>query len=194
MSRRNRLGGVFERLLWASRLIMVVAVLTSVLLAIGTLYLAVVDAARVLGVLTDYADLSLGSKEATYLRNEAVTSIVRTLDGFLITSILLIFAFGIYELFIGDIEVIDRSEAALRFLAVNSLNQLKANVARLVILVLVIEFFGIALSIQYIQPLDLLYLAVGIVLVSGGIFLTGPRRALEPREGEDGDDNKRGEP
>ncbi len=82
---------------------MVVAVLTSVLLAIGTLYLAVVDAARVLGVLTDYADLSLGSKEATYLRNEAVTSIVRTLDGFLITSILLIFAFGIYELFIGDI-------------------------------------------------------------------------------------------
>ncbi len=85
MSRRsNRLGGVFERLLWASRLMMVVAVLTSVLLAIGTLYLAVVDAARVLGVLTDYADLSLGSKEATYLRNEAVTSIVRTLDGFLI--------------------------------------------------------------------------------------------------------------
>ncbi len=150
MSRRsNRLGGVFERLLWASRLMMVVAVLTSVLLAIGTLYLAVVDAARVLGVLTDYADLSLGSKEATYLRNEAVTSIVRTLDGFLITSILLIFAFGIYELFIGDIEVIDRSEAALRFLAVNSLNQLKENVARLVILVLVIEFFGIALSVQY---------------------------------------------
>lgn len=52
----NRLGGVFDRLLWASCLIMVVAVLTSVLLAIGTLYLAVVDATRVLGVLTDYAD------------------------------------------------------------------------------------------------------------------------------------------
>ncbi len=91
--------------------------------------------------------------------------------------ILLIFAFGIYELFIGDIEVIDRSEAALRFLAVNSLNQLKENVARLVILVLVIEFFGIALSVQYTQSLDLLYLAVGILLVSGGIFLTAPRRA-----------------
>ncbi len=107
---------------------------------------------------------------------------------------MLIFAFGIYELFIGDIEVIDRSEAALRFLTVNSLNQLKENVARLVILVLVIEFFGIALSVQYTQPLDLLYLAVGIVLVSGGIFLTAPRRAREPRAGEDGDDHKRGEP
>jgi uncharacterized membrane protein YqhA len=55
----------------------------------------------------------------------------------------------------GDIEVIDRSEPALRFLAVHNLNQLKENVARLVILVLVIEFFGVALSVQYAQPLDL---------------------------------------
>ena len=188
----NRLEAVFERLLWGSRLIMLVAVLTSVLLALGTLYLAVVDATRVIGILADYADPSLGSKEATYLRNEAVASIVRTLDGFLITSILLIFAFGIYELFIGDIAVIDRSEAALRFLAVNTLNQLKENMARLVILVLVIEFFGVALSLQYAQPLDLLYLAVGILLVSGGIFLTAPRSASEHRTGEGGDTNRRG--
>jgi uncharacterized membrane protein YqhA len=193
MSRQsNRLGGVFERFLWGSRLIMLVAVLTSVLLALGKLYLAVVDATRVVGILTDYADPSLGSKEATYLRNEAVASIVRTLDGFLITSILLIFAFGIYELFIGDIAVIDRSEAALRFLAVNTLDQLKENVARLVILVLVIEFFGVAVSLQYAQPLDLLYLAVGILLVSGGIFLTAPRSASGHRTGEGGDTNRRG--
>lgn len=192
----NRLGEAFERLLWGSRLIMLLAVVTSVLLALGTLYLAVLDAARVLGILSEYADSSLGSKEATYLRNEAVTIIVRTLDGFLITSILLIFAFGIYELFIGDIEVIERSEAALRFLAVHSLNQLKENVARLVILVLVIEFFGIALSVQYTQPLDLLYLGVGILLVSGGIYLTAPRSASsEPQVNEGAnEDDRRGEP
>jgi uncharacterized membrane protein YqhA len=71
--------------------------------------LAVVDATRVVGILTDYADPSLVSKEATYLRNEAVAFIVSNIDGFLITAILLIFAFAIYELFIGDIEVIDRS-------------------------------------------------------------------------------------
>ena len=103
MSRQsNRLGGVFERFLWGSRLIMLVAVLTIVLLALGKLYLAVVDATHVVDILTDYADPSLGSKEATYLRNEAVASIVSTIDGFLITAILLIFAFGIYDLFIGD--------------------------------------------------------------------------------------------
>jgi uncharacterized membrane protein YqhA len=102
-------------------LLMLIAVVVSVLLAFGTLYLAVVDATRALGILIDYADPSLDSKEATYLRNEAVTVIVRTIDGFLITSILLIFAFAIYELSIGNIDVIDRSEAALRFLAVHNL-------------------------------------------------------------------------
>lgn len=102
-------------------LLMLIAVVVSVLLAFGTLYLAVVDATRALGILIAYADPSLDSKEATYLRNEAVTVIIRTIDGFLITSILLIFAFAIYELSIGDIDVIDRSEAALRFLAVHNL-------------------------------------------------------------------------
>jgi uncharacterized membrane protein YqhA len=94
----------------------------------------------------------------------------------------------------GDIEVIDRSEPALRFLAVHNLNQLKENVARLVILVLVIEFFGVALSVQYAQPLDLLYLSVGILLVSGGIYLAAPRNASEPQISEDTGKDRRDEP
>ena len=188
------MGGRFERLLWGSRLLMLIAVVASVLLALGRLYLAVVDATRVLGILIDYADPSLDAKEATYLRNKAVTVIVRIIDGFLITSILLIFAFGIYELFIGDIDLIDRSEAALRFLAVHNLDELKENVARLVVLVLIIEFLGVALSIQYAQPLDLLYLAVCILLVSGGIFLPAPPSAGEARASEDVGDERRKEP
>jgi uncharacterized membrane protein YqhA len=173
---------------------MLIAVVASVLLALERLYLAVVDATRVLGILIDYADPSLDAKEATYLRNKAVTVIVRIIDGFLITSILLIFAFGIYELYIGDIDLIDRSEAALRFLAVHNLDELKDNVARLVILVLIIEFLGVALSIQYAQPLDLLYLAVCILLVSGGIFLPAPPSAGEARASEDVGDERRTEP
>jgi uncharacterized membrane protein YqhA len=87
--------------------------------------------------------------------------------------------------------VIDRSEAALRFQAVHNLNQLKENIARLVILVLAIEFFGVALSLQYTQPLDLFYRVVGILLVSGGIFLTAPRSTSEPELSEDVGEDQR---
>jgi len=76
---------------------------------------------------------------------------------------------------------------------VNTLNQLKESVARLVVLVLVIEFVGVALSLQYAQPLDLLYLAIGILLVSG-LYLTTPRRASEPRASEDVGDDRHDEP
>ena len=61
----------------------------------------------------------------------------------------------------------------------NTLNQLKESVARLVVLVLVIEFLGVALSLLYAQPLDLLYLAVGILLVSGGLYLTTPTALIK---------------
>ena len=76
----------------------------------------------------------------------------------------------------------------------NTLNQLKESVARLVVLVLVIEFLGVALSLQYAQPLALLYLAVGILLVSGGLYLTTPRSASEPRTSEDVGDDCHDEP
>ena len=76
----------------------------------------------------------------------------------------------------------------------HNLNELKENVARLVILVLVIECFGVTLSLQYAQPLGLLYLPVCILLVSGGIFLTAPRSARETRASEDVGDERRNEP
>ena len=76
----------------------------------------------------------------------------------------------------------------------NTLNQLKESVARLVVLVLVIEFLGVALSLQYAQPLDLLYLAVGILLVSGGLYLTTPRSASEPPASEGVGDDRHDEP
>ena len=45
--------------------------------------------------------------------------------------------------------------------------------ARLIILVLLIEFFQRALRIPYDSATDLFYLAVGILFVSAALFLTG---------------------
>ena len=70
-----------------------------------------------------------------------------------------------------------------------NLDEPKERVARLVLLVLVIEFFQHALRLQYEGPLDLLYLAGGLLLVGDGLYLTGSRapggREHEARETED---------
>jgi uncharacterized membrane protein YqhA len=175
----------FERALWASRLVMLIAVVGSLLLAFGSFYLAIIDVISALAIFRNYSVLSLSTQAFTDLRNEAVTTIVRALDGFLISAILLLFAFGVYELFVSKINPARRSTAVLHFLASGTLDELKEKVARLVIVVLVIEFFQRALRVSYEQAQDLLYLAIGILLVSGAIYLTAPRRleATEPSEG-----------
>src|ERR671916_1957520 len=174
----------FERVLWTSRLVMLVAVVGSVLLAFGSFYLAIIDVISAFVVFRDYSDLSLSTQAFIELRNEAVTTIVRALDGFLIGAILLLFAFGVYELFVSKISPARRSEAVLRFLAPGTLDELKEKVARLVIVVLVIEFFQRALRVPYEQAQDLLFLAIGILLVSAAVYLTAPRRLEGSESGE----------
>ena len=123
----------FERALWASRLVMLIAVVGSLLLAFGSFYLAIIDVISALAIFRNYSVLSLSTQAFTDLRNEAVTTIVRALDGFLISAILLLFAFGVYELFVSKINPARRSTAVLHFLASGTLDELKEKVARLVI-------------------------------------------------------------
>ena len=177
----------FERVLWDSRLLMLVAVVASLLLALGTFYLALVDLAYFFGLILDYGDLGAGVAERNDLRADVITAIIKVLDGFLISAILIVTALGLYELFVNRIDVARFSEASPRLLQVRSLDDLKERVARLILLVLLIEFFQRALRIPFDTALDLLYLALGILFVSAAIYLTGHRPPREPPDGrEDG--------
>ncbi|WP_207955955.1 YqhA family protein [Rubrobacter marinus] len=172
---------LFEGALWGSRLIVLVAVVFGLLLALGAFYLATVDVFYFLGYLGDYADLSLGTDEREDLRASAITAIVKAVDGYLIAAILIIFALGLYELFISKLDPAERSETIPRLLLIRSLDELKERIASLVLLVLVIEFFQRALQLEYRSPLDLLYFATGVLLVSGALYL-GSRKPPKDQE------------
>lgn len=172
----NSFKGLFERALWESRLVVVVAVLCTIVLALGAFYLATVDVFFALRYLVQYADPTLGSTGRETLRADAVTAIVKAVDGYLIAAILLIFALGLYELFVSKLEAAERSESASRLLLIRNLDELKERIAGLILLVLVIEFFQRALQLSYESPLDLLYFATGVLLVSGALYL-GTRKA-----------------
>lgn len=171
--RQNLLERVFERALWSSRLVMLVAVSASVLLAFGAFYFSLIDLAYFFSLLIDYA--SLDPQARGEARNEAITAVVKVTDGFLIGAILLLIAFGLYELFVSRISPAERSETGPRLLDIRSLEDLKERVAKLVLLVLTVEFFQRALRIPYESALDLLYLGAAILLVSGALFLIGRR-------------------
>ena len=165
----------FEQGLWQSRLLVLLAVIASAALALGAFYMATVDVVLLLANLLSYASPALEKSARSALRENTVAGIIKAVDGYLIAVILLVVALGLYELFINKIDPSARGARTLpRLIQVESLDDLKDRIAKLILLVLIIEFFQYALKLDYANPLDLLYLAVGILLIGGALFLSGP--------------------
>jgi uncharacterized membrane protein YqhA len=103
---------------------------------------------------------------------ETISEVVGILDGFLLGAILIIFALGLYELFVNKIDAAEGSEFAGRLLLIRNLDDLKDRLANVILVILIVKFFQQALKMHYDVPVDLLYLAIGIILIGGALFLT----------------------
>lgn len=162
----------FEWLLWESRLVVLVAVLASLAVGLGAFYMATVDAVHVIQGLGPYAGSGLSYDQRVDLRADTLSGIVKTMDGYLVGAIMLIFALGLYELFIKRVADPEGDEGASGILRISTLDELKDRLARLVLLILVIEFFNQALHLKFTRPLDLLYMAAAIGLVAAAVYIS----------------------
>jgi uncharacterized membrane protein YqhA len=174
----SRAASFFERLLWQSRLIMIIPVFISLLLATGIVFTSALDSARMVAQFAAYANPSLDDKGRSDMGTEIISRSIELIDEYLLAAVLLVFGFGIYELFIGKIDPIGNSELASRLLLIQSLDDLKNRLAAVVLLILIVKFAQIAIRLKYQSPQDLLFLAIGIALIGGALFLSS--RASHP--------------
>lgn len=166
------LASLVERGLWRSRLVMMVGVMASLGLAVGIIFVATIDVLYVFQSILGYGSTGLDPLLRTDARVGIVTNVIKAADSYLIAAIVLLFALGLYELFIQRIAIAGHSESAPRLLNIESINDLKDRIAKLILLVLVIEFFQYALQLQYTTPRDLLMLAVSILFIGTAIFVS----------------------
>ena len=158
----------FEGVLWGSRYMVLGAVVSSLLLS-GLLFLITIsDVVGLLAHATDYFAAAEDARKA--VRATIVGHTVAAIDGFLLATILLIFALGLYELFISDIDGAKKSGQSSKVLVINSLDDLKSKLAKVILMILVVTFFEISLSMTFVGPLDLVYFSVGILLVSLALY------------------------
>jgi uncharacterized membrane protein YqhA len=162
---------IFESLLWNSRLIVLVAVIGSLGVALVMFYVATMDVVSLIPHLGHYHEISLAPEARAALRGTIVAHVVEVVDGYLLAAIMLIFALGLYELFVSRIEIAEGSEFAERLLLIRSLDDLKDRLAKVVLLILVVKFFEYAIALRIDRALDLLWLALGIALVSAALML-----------------------
>ena len=157
---------IFESALWSSRFITLSAVIFSILAAFALFFVASADLYQVL--ITTYQYFFAGIHPDNF-HEDIVANIIGAIDLYLIAVVLLIFGFGIYELFISDIDVA-KDSGGDKILYVSSLDELKDKIGKVIVMVLVVSFFQRVLHAEYKGALEMLYLSFSILALSLGLY------------------------
>jgi uncharacterized membrane protein YqhA len=173
---------VFEGLLWRSRYVVLFAVVASMAAAIAIFYMATVDVVYLVSHILHYADPSLTPDIRKTLHDETITHVVEVVDGYLLATVMLIFGLGMYELFISDIDEAKNSKASSAILVIESLDDLKQRLAKVIIMILIVTIFELALKLKIGDTLDLLYLAGAVALIGLALYLTHASDGHAPNE------------
>jgi uncharacterized membrane protein YqhA len=175
---------LFEKTLWNGRFVVVVAVVASMAAATAIFYMATVDVIYLVGHMLHYADPSLAADARKAIHDETITHVVEVVDGYLLATFMLIFALGMYELFVSDIDEARGTKTSSRILVIESLDDLKARLAKVILMILIVTLFEEALKMELATTLDLLYLGGGIALVGLALFLTHKSEAHDKEDEE----------
>ena len=162
---------IFEGTLWSSRFMIILAVVFGIIGAVVLFIVASVDVYDTAKfVLTTY----LHHAHPETFHEDVVGGIIGAVDLYLIGVVMLLFSFGLYELFISDIDAAKAQDGEdNKILAIHSLDQLKDKISKVIVMVLVVGFFQKVGHTEYNGALDMLYFALSITAVSVGLFFLG---------------------
>ena len=162
---------MFEGSLWASRFMVLLAVVFGLIGAIVLFIVASFDIYETSKyVFTTY----ITHAHPEGFHENVVGGIIGAVDLYLIGVVMLLFSFGLYELFISDIDAAKDDEGNdNQILAIHSLDQLKDKISKVIVMVLVVGFFQKVGHTQYNGALDMLYFALSITAIAVGLYFLG---------------------
>jgi len=160
---------ILEKVMWKARWIVILAVIFSL---VGSILLFVVASLDIYNIVVENISNLINHIHPENFHDTIISVIIGAVDFYLIAVVLLIFSFGLYELFIAEISNIkNRDNLQLKVLRIESLDQLKDKLAKVIIMVLVVSFFKKILYTPFTTPLEMLYFALSIITLVGGLFI-----------------------
>ena len=157
---------LFEGAIWNSRFIVLLAVIFGLL---GAVILFIVASMDIWGVGVYTFNTIITHAHPENFHEDIVAGIIGAVDLYLIAVVMFIFSFGLYELFISDIDQAEGKNGS-KLLAINSLDQLKDKIAKVIVMVLVVNFFQRVLHTKFATPLEMLYFALAITALAVGLY------------------------
>ncbi len=154
-----------EKILWSTRYVVLIGVLSSVLASISLFIVGSFEIGytiiKEIPLLFDHDDGAHG---------QLLVGVIEGIDLYLIAVVLMIFGFGIYELFISKLDIA-RKYPDVTILEIENLDELKQKIIKVIIMVLIVTFFERILEMPYETPEHMLYFAISILALSIGIYL-----------------------
>ncbi|UFH58568.1 YqhA family protein [Sulfurovum mangrovi] len=164
------LEALFEGAIWRSRFIVLLAVIFGLLGAIILFIVASMDIWNV--TVTSFQVVTHAIPHPEHFHEDVVAGIIGAVDLYLIAVVMFIFAFGLYELFISDIDEASGKNGS-QLLAIHSLDQLKDKIAKVIVMVLVVNFFQRVLHTEFKTPQEMMYFALSIAALAVGLYFLG---------------------
>ena len=144
-----------EKILWNTRFVVIIAVILSIISSISLFLIGGWDIIQAIIFNNPVFSEDINNS------NDLLFTIISSIDLFLIGIVLLIFGFGVYELFISEIDFA-KEKFADSTLKINNLDQLKNKIIKVIIIVLIVKFFEkvLKLSHNFTTPNDLLFFSI----------------------------------
>ena len=156
---------LFEGAIWKSRFIVILAVVFGLL---GAIILFIVASMDIWGVAAYTFNAIVTHTHPETFHEDIVAGIIGAVDLYLIAVVMFIFSFGLYELFISDIDQAEGKNGS-KLLAIHSIDELKDKIANVIVMVLVVNFFQRVLHTTFSTPLEMLYFALSIAALAVGL-------------------------
>lgn len=159
----NKIESIFEGFIWNFRFAIIVPVIFSLVSAVRFIIIGTIDIWSGLVLKIDFQN---PDKEN---RLKVVSYVIGGIDYYLIGIVLLIFAFGIYELFISEIDIKYQDDSSI--LQSHNLDDLKSKLVNVIVVALIVGLFKQMLTLNIKQVSDAIYIAFAILLISLSQYL-----------------------
>lgn len=154
---------IFEKALWSTRYIVILGVIFGTLSAI---VLFIVGSIEIFDIMIS----ALLASEGHISHELILIGLIGAIDFYLIGLVLLIFSFGIYELFISELDIARISGGFANILEVDNLDDLKNKIIKVIIMVLIVTFFQRIMGMKLVNSFDMLAMAVSICVICIGVY------------------------
>lgn len=160
----RRIEHIFETIIWNFRFFALAPVIFGLLSAVQFFIIGTFEIVAGFRLKFDFSD---PEGETT---TKIISYVIGGIDYYLIGIVLLIFSFGIYELFISKIDI-RFQHADIKILQSETLEELKSKLVQVIVVALIVSLFKQTLSLQVSKASDLIYIALSILLISVSSFL-----------------------